>query len=148
MLAQEDHDLKHLANRIHTLYFLATPHSGSDFAKTLESILEVCYSGKSYVRELGRNSDSISVINDSFRHWAGGLQLRSFYESEPIGPLFTRVVIVDQYSGISGLPGEKCQPLSADHRGVCKFSNRNDPNYQSLRNTLSATVDEILLIGI
>ncbi|KAK7996347.1 hypothetical protein PG991_015814 [Apiospora marii] len=42
-----------------------------------------------------------------------------------------------------GLPGERTQPLSADHRHVCKYESPKDPNYASVRNALLATVEAI-----
>ena len=43
----------------------------------------------------------------------------------------------------TGLPGEKIQPLNADHRHVCKFESRLDSNYADIRNALSKIIDEI-----
>ncbi|KAL2070557.1 hypothetical protein VTL71DRAFT_13583 [Oculimacula yallundae] len=142
MLAQEDQELKFLVDRIHTLCFLATPHSGSDMANMLTNIVKVCCGPKPFVGELRPNSESIASINDSFRHLAASLKLLSFYESNP--QILQRIIIVDKNSAILGLPHEKCYPLDADHRGVCKFESQRDPNYQKLRNVLSTTVDQIL----
>lgn len=144
MLAREDPDLKDLANRIHTLYFLATPHRGSEFSKLLANILGVSYGQKPFVSELNRDSDSITQINDSFRHFAKDVQLWSFYETELSNLVVTQAVIVDKSSATLGFPNEKCYPLNADHRGVCKFHLQTDPNYQTLRNSFSATIDKIL----
>jgi len=145
MLAREDPDLKDLASRIHTLYFLATPHRGSGFSKIFANILNVSYGQKPFVAELSRNSESIASINDSFRHLAGDLQLWSFYETDPSNLVVTQAVIVDKTSATLGFPNEKSYPLNADHRGVCKFFRQTDPNYQTLRNTFSTTIDRISL---
>jgi hypothetical protein len=145
MLAREDPDLKHIANRIHTLYFLATPHRGSGFSKIFANILNVSYGQKSFVPELSRSSESIALINDSFRHCAGDLQLWSFYETKPSKLLVTHATIVDKTSATLGFQNEKSYPLIADHRGVCKFRQQTDPNYQTLRNTFSTTIDMISL---
>ena len=146
MLAREnqDPDLKDLASRIHTLYFLATPHRGSDFSKIFSNILNISYGSKPFVAELSRNSDSIAWINDSFRHHAPDLQLWSFYETDPINLVVTQAVIVDKFSATLGFPNEKSYPLNADHRGVCKFYLQTDPNYRTLRNSFSSTIDKIL----
>jgi hypothetical protein len=145
MLAREDPDLKDLASRIHTLYFLATPHRGSDFSKIFANILNISYGQKPFVAELSRNSDSIAMINDSFRHFAKDLQLWSFYETDPSNLVLTQAVIVDKFSATLGFPNEKSYLLNADHRGVCKFHHQTDPNYQTLRNSFSTTIDKILL---
>ncbi|OCK74785.1 hypothetical protein K432DRAFT_429827 [Lepidopterella palustris CBS 459.81] len=143
-LAREDPDLKDLASRIHTLYFLATPHRGSDLAKTLTNILKVSYGAKPFVTELERNSESIASINDSFRHFAEDLQLWSFYETFPSNLMLTKAIIVDKASAILGYPNERSSLLNADHRGVCKFDQQTDRNYQTLRNAFITTIDTIL----
>ena len=145
MLAREDPDLKDLANRIHTLYFLATPHRGSDYSKLFANILSVSYGIKPFVSELSRDSDSIANINNSFRHFSKDVQLWSFYETYASDFIVTQAVIVKESSATLGYPDEKSFPLKADHRGVCKFHFRTDPNYQTLRNSFSVTIDKILL---
>ncbi|KAL9633201.1 MAG: hypothetical protein Q9164_004842 [Protoblastenia rupestris] len=144
ILAREDPALKDLANRIHSLYFLATPHRGSDLAKTLMNILKVSYGQKPYVTELDRNSGSIASINDSFRHVAEDLQLWSFYETVPSNLVLTSAIIVDKASAHLGYPKERTSLLNADHRGVCKFELPTDSNFRTLRNAFVTTVDSIL----
>lgn len=107
ILAREDHALKKLASRIHTLYFLATPHRGSDLTKTLVNILRVSYGQKPFVMELDRNSRSIASINDSFRHLAEDLQLWSFYETIPSNIVIKNAMIVDKTSAILGYAKER-----------------------------------------
>lgn len=147
MLALEDSDMNELAKRIHTLYFLATPHRGSDLAKTLGLMLKLSHSSKPYVGELERNSESIASINDSFRHISKNLHLWSFYETleSNIGGL--QVLIVDPSSATLGYEKEKPVPVLADHRGISKFPNQDDPKYRTLRNHLVGTVDMISLEG-
>lgn len=146
ILAREDPALKELAARIHTLYFLATPHRGSDLAKTLTNILKISYEQKSFVLDLERNSESITSINDSFRHSAGDVELWSFYETLPSNLVFSNAIIVDRGSATLGYPGERHSPLNADHRGVCKFE-PTDSNYKTLRNAFITTIDTILSEG-
>jgi hypothetical protein len=40
-----------------------------------------------------------------------------------------------------GLPGERTQPLNADHRHLCKFPHNRHPNYITLRNALLTIVE-------
>jgi hypothetical protein len=148
MLAREeseDHDLKQLANRIHTLYFLATPHGGSSFSKIFANMISVSYGQKSFIAELGRKSESIALINDSFRKCAEDLQLWSFYETKPSNLFVTQAIIVDKNSATLGFSNEEPYPLNADHRGICQFHNQTDPNYQTLLNAFCATIDRIQL---
>lgn len=144
ILAREDPALNDLARRIHTIYFLATPHRGSDLAKTLTNILKVSYGQKAFVSDLERNSSLINSINDSFRHHAEDLQLWSFYESFPCQILFTNALIVDKSSATLGYAREHISPLNTDHRGICKFDLPSDPNYKTLRNAFITTIDTIL----
>ena len=144
ILAQEDPALRNLAGRIHTLYFLATPHRGSDLTKTLTNILKVSYGQKAFVSDLEPNSSLINAINDSFRHHAEDLQLWSFYETFPSQILLTNALIVNKSSATLGYAREHISPLNSDHRGVCKFDLPSDPNYKTLRNAFITTIDIIL----
>ena len=147
LLAQQDPAIRQLGDRIHSLYFLATPHRGSELAGTLKSILKFTYGEKTFVNEIERNSTSVEAVNDAFRHYAGNLRLYSFYETEPLAKFGARALIVEKDSAILGLPNEQAVPLSADHRTICKFSSRTDVNYQLLRNALNATIDSITSKG-
>jgi hypothetical protein len=139
--------MKELAGRIHTLYFLATPHRGSDLAKTLTKLLKVTYGQKPFVAGLEHNSESVASTNDSFRHFAEDLQLWSFYETVPTNLVFANAIIVDSASATLGYSRERVSPLNADHRGVCKFNLPTDSNYKTLRNAFITTVDSILSEG-
>lgn len=94
--------------------------------------------------ELVRGSGSIATINDAFRQYMKDLQLWSFYETLP-----TKIgIIVDKDSATLGYEKERIALLNADHRGVCKFDSQSDPNYRTLRNALSSTVDTIVGEGM
>ena len=130
------------------MYFLATPHRGSDLARTLSNILRVVYRQKAYVNELEPNSALLSSMNDSFRHYAQDLQLWSFYETVQSSLPGSKAIIVDKVSATLGYPHERIALLNADHRGVCKFDQPTDPNYKSLRNAFSSTIDTITNEGM
>lgn len=147
MLAREDNALRSFANRVHTLYFLATPHRGADYSKALANILTISYGQKTFVSELNRDSTTIASINDSFRHYAGDLQLWSFYETDPTRVLGIQAIIVDATSATLGFQNETCLPLNADHRGVCKFQVENDSNYKTLRSSFTTSIDRISVDG-
>jgi len=65
------------------MFFLATPHRGSDSAQLLGAVLQASgvYGGKSYVENLVPNSEAIHTINDQFRHVNQDIQLWSFFET-------------------------------------------------------------------
>lgn len=145
ILAREDPALRSLVRRIHTLYFLATPHRGSDLAKILMNILKISYGQKAFVADLELGSSLINSINDSFRHHAENLQLWSFYETSPCRiSLLISAIIVDKSSATLGYAREHISPLNTDHRGICKFDLPSDPNYRTLRNAFITTIDTIL----
>ncbi|KAJ5713986.1 uncharacterized protein N7483_011167 [Penicillium malachiteum] len=121
-----------------------TPHHGSDMAKVLESMLIVAWGkDKPFVTDLKPNSSALSLINDRFRYVATDLSLWTFYETLPVivGPISR--MVVRKGAAILGYDKEWIQAMHADHRHLCKFNNRNDPNYKILRNALHFAVDEI-----
>lgn len=53
-------------------------------------------------------------------------------------------MVLEKDSSVLGYPGETSRPLAADHHGVCKYNDREDPNYVSVRNVLKSIVSKIL----
>lgn len=141
LLAKQHPSYVKIAARVHSMFFLATPHRGSHLADVLSSILRLTVGAgsKSYVDSLMPNSEAIQVINDSFRHVFQGVQLRSFFETLPthLG------LVVEKSSAVLGLPGEEIQLLNADHLNVCKFENPSDNNYCTVRNAFITTITSI-----
>ena len=144
LLARQDPSSAELASRIRAMYFLATPHRGSDLAEALQNLLLVTLGSKPYVGDLLPNSAALAEINDAFRHHAHDLRLWSFYETAPLRIGLMNKLIVDKFSATLGFPGEEICPMeAADHRQVCKFDADTDPNYKRLRNALSTSLDTI-----
>ncbi|KAH7370025.1 hypothetical protein BKA65DRAFT_487549 [Rhexocercosporidium sp. MPI-PUGE-AT-0058] len=144
ILSRENPVYNNVGARIHSIYFLATPHRGSDLAQTLNKILKAMPSGpKPFVGSLARGSEAITVISDQFRHVSIGISIHSFIESIPTNWGFGSGLIVDKHSASLGYPDERIQTLNADHRGICKFESPNDSNFRTLRNALAATVEDI-----
>jgi pimeloyl-ACP methyl ester carboxylesterase len=138
-----------LAARFHTIYFLATPHRGSDSAKLLNIILQIAYSSRAYIADLERGSGAIQSISDEFRNYCTDIELWSFYETQKlkIGGVLSNL-IVDPDSATLGYREEKQMPMNADHRSICKFETPTDPNYVVLRNALASTVESISNLGM
>ena len=139
LLAKQDPNCLELYPRIHSMFFIATPHRGADGAILLKKMLHLT-GQKAYVDELRPGSTSTQVINDEFRHAYGNVQLYSFFETLPMSHLG---IVVDRESAILGLPGERIQLLNADHRHVCKFADKSDSNFSSLRNAFVSVIDSI-----
>ncbi|RAL05419.1 uncharacterized protein BO80DRAFT_499067 [Aspergillus ibericus CBS 121593] len=141
LLAKTNPTYSHIATRIHSLFFLATPHRGADMAKLLSTLLSLVRGkgSKPYVESLFPYSEVIQTINDQFRHSYEGIQLWSFFETQPtiLG------LVVDKWSTILELPGEQISHLDADHSNVCKFDDPTDSNYCRLRDAFATAVRSI-----
>ncbi|KAK3312544.1 hypothetical protein B0H66DRAFT_644720 [Apodospora peruviana] len=142
ILACQDPAASDLATRMHSMFFLGTPHRGSEMAAVLESMLAVAWGKKPFVTDLIPNSEALAAINDTFRHLAPGLRLWSFYETLPVraAGVMNRIV-VERHSATLGYHNEEIAAMEADHRHVCKFDTPEDPNYKMLRNALLTAVD-------
>jgi len=141
ILAREDPTCDDLSKRIHSMFFLGTPHRGSNMATILENMLTVSWGRKPFITDLMPNSTSLTAINDAFRHFAPDLHMWSFYETLPAKAAGMNRIVVDQHSAVLGYTNEEVAAMNADHRHVCKFETQADPNYQILRNALLTAVD-------
>ncbi|KAK3394402.1 hypothetical protein B0H63DRAFT_388006, partial [Podospora didyma] len=144
ILARQDPAASGLAARVHSIFFLGTPHRGSDMAAILENMLAASGGRKPFVSDLRPNSAALEGINDAFRHYASDLNLWSFYETLPVRTArFVSRIVVERHSAVLGFPKEEIAAMDADHRHICKFSTPLDPNYKMLRNSLLTAVDMI-----
>lgn len=171
LLAQQDERYRGFAERIQAMFFLATPHRGSESARLLNNVLKASafHNPKQYITDIGRNSGALSVVNDEFRFFSDNLQIWSFYETVKTRVGTNSVMIVERDSAVIGevcsrelvmfcpflthctstrplLPGhrqENVHPINADHRGICKFDSPSDPNYIFLRNSLARAIEDI-----
>ncbi|KAF4472601.1 NACHT and WD domain [Fusarium albosuccineum] len=137
--------IKKDGDRIQCIFFLATPHRGSDAAKMLDRILRATTGTKPYVGELNRNSGTIASINDAFRHHTDKLEIWSFYETMKTKKGGNSIMVVDRESAVIGAPHEHINPLNADHIGACKFESPDDPNYVLIKNSLAKAAEDLLI---
>ncbi len=145
LLAQQDAAFQDLASRFRTIVFLATPHGGSDGAHVMNSVLRLsfCHAPRQYVEDLERNSATLQSVNEDFRHLADKLELHSFFETIKTAFLIGgvgNVMIVDKSSATLGYPREHQFLIQANHRGICKFDERTDPNYLLIKSVLASMV--------
>ncbi|KAK3349876.1 hypothetical protein B0T25DRAFT_582714 [Lasiosphaeria hispida] len=145
ILARQNSAAADIAKRIHSLFFLGTPHRGSDLAAVLENMLVVACGKKPFVADLTPHSAALSAINDAFRHVAPDLRLWSFYETLPVRGRagIMNKIVVEKHSATLGYHNEECAAMDADHRHVCKFDTPANHNYKILRNALLTAVDMI-----
>ncbi|KAL8994136.1 MAG: hypothetical protein Q9169_005812 [Polycauliona sp. 2 TL-2023] len=139
ILARSDSKYSKIVSQVHGMLVLSTPHKGSNYAHTLNNILNAAPSSAQniYVSELELNSTSLQDINEQCRIMCGDLTLVSFYESlkTTVGPGIKRF-IVENDLGMLGYPQETSSSLNADHHTVCKFMTIEDPNYIDVRDML------------
>ncbi|KAH6637293.1 Alpha/Beta hydrolase protein [Chaetomium tenue] len=140
----DDFIYKRIGHRIHTMYFLGTPHRGADLAQIVRIIrYSAGHGSKAYVDDLVPGSEALNQINDEFRHVCSNLHLWSFFEGAPtaFGPLST--LVVKKESAILGLPGEHIQYVEADHRHLCKFESPSSPNYVLLQRAFLTAIEKL-----
>ncbi|KAK4150207.1 hypothetical protein C8A00DRAFT_37212, partial [Chaetomidium leptoderma] len=139
IIGRSNKQYQDVVSQFRAMLFLGTPHRGSAFAEVLNNILRTvpALSKKLYVSELSKTAPSLQDINEQFRGVCEGLQLASMYETQktPLGPLIKKM-IVHKDSAVLGYAAEISSPLNADHHGVSKFSSKEDPNYEQVRNVL------------
>ncbi|KAB5582350.1 hypothetical protein GE09DRAFT_264304 [Coniochaeta sp. 2T2.1] len=144
-LAQDVLDFR---DRIRCIFFLATPHRGSDYAAILNNILTITgiLSSRDYIKDLTTGSSSAQLINDEFGKHAHDLPIFSFYETLRMNVGLSSTLIVKLDSAVlgAGFRNERRQLINANHRDICKFDSPDDPNYVTLRNALSSVVHDFL----
>jgi hypothetical protein len=139
LLAKQDPSCSGIATRVHTLFFLATPHRGSNMASMLNNLLKfsIGHGSKNFINNLAPDSEAIQIINDQFRHVCQGVQLYSFFfETVPT----SLGIIVEKTSAVLELPWEQISHLNADHSQVCKFDTPSDSNYCRLRDAFASAI--------
>ena len=143
ILAQQFQEFESIAERVRAIFFLATPHRGSDLAALLTRILHVAHGARPFVQDLHRNSLATQSINDEFSHNCKNLQLFSFYETLPINYIIGKGLVVDKDLAVLGYSNERTAYMHANHREICKYADKKDPNYQTVRNALASVVDSL-----
>ncbi|RPB28591.1 hypothetical protein L211DRAFT_396459 [Terfezia boudieri ATCC MYA-4762] len=148
ILAVNNQKLYHrIVPAIKAMLFLAVPHNGSGHSKSLNRILRmVPTTGRQhYINDLEISSETIRTINGLFINTMGDMMVASLYEVIPmkLAPGYHRM-IVDPNHAILSLETEIIRPVSANHRTICKFSSRDDPNYAIVRDVLRAMVLQVV----
>ncbi|QBZ55224.1 hypothetical protein PoMZ_00119 [Pyricularia oryzae] len=148
-LGRHDDRYADLVARVRGILFLATPHRGSQYAKTLNNILAATPTGttKAYVSGLDINSETIQDINEGFRQHCEGLLLCSFFETLKTSLGLTKAMIVEKSSAVLGFPLETSAGMDADHHTICKFRDRSDPNFRKVKSILKTWASELTDTG-
>ncbi|KAK1772835.1 hypothetical protein QBC33DRAFT_522616 [Phialemonium atrogriseum] len=145
LLATRDPIYEGIARRVHSMYFLGTPHRGASACQLLKTYLTASVGAgeKAFIDQLLPGSEVLQTINEEFRHVCKNVKMWSFFEGQPTSVGLRSLIIVDRESAVIGLPDEHVQFLNADHRHVCKFESPADPNYITLQRCFLTTIDDI-----
>ncbi|KAL1865693.1 hypothetical protein Daus18300_007069 [Diaporthe australafricana] len=143
VLAKQMPIYEKIATRMKAIIFIATPHSGSDLAGTLDRLFRISSGLKPYLEDLGRNSDTVQSINAEFPTHSLGLLLHSFYETKPLSFGGLRdVMIVPKAEAVLNYPHEQSALLYGDHRSICKYADATDHNFIAVWQALAACVKD------
>ena len=139
LLAYREPEFKPVADRVCSIFFLATPHQGATIAQVLSRLTAVIGT-RPFVEDLFPQSPLIQSLSEDFPQISGHLQLLSFYETRPMPVGLSKTLIVEKSSAVMNLPNERRTFLEADHRHVAMYSTREDPSYVSVRNALATVI--------
>ncbi|WP_292717254.1 ABC-three component system protein [Mesorhizobium sp.] len=119
---------KRLCKNLAGVVFIATPHQGAQFAKSVNSVLQILTSKS--VKELSHGADSLIDLGQWFSNWASeaSVKIECYYEVEK----HKGILVVDQMTANPNVLG--CDPVAvqADHVSITKLEDRNAQLYQSL----------------
>ncbi|KAK4140015.1 vegetative incompatibility protein HET-E-1 [Dichotomopilus funicola] len=139
IIGHREIEFKPVADRVSSIFFLATPHQGAAIAQTL-SRLTAMIGARPFVEDLFPQSPLTQSLGEDFPRVSSDLQLFSFFETRPMTVGVNRTLIVDKASAVMNLPNERRTFLDADHRNVAMFSTPDDPSYVSVRNALATVI--------
>ncbi|KAI0421746.1 hypothetical protein F5X98DRAFT_389026 [Xylaria grammica] len=140
ILARQIPEYEKLADRIHAVFFLATPHQGAGVAQLLSRFLALA-GPRPFVNDLFPQSEMLQAINEDFPRYSQSLQLFSFFETQAMYYGIGKGLIVEKHCAVMNYANERRTYLDANHRDVARFSTPRDPSYVLVRNALATTVN-------
>ncbi|KAK5062754.1 hypothetical protein LTR84_004829 [Exophiala bonariae] len=157
IMAHEDDYFADVLRSVRSIVFMGTPHRGSQIAAALGPLakftnfwldisLTSIFTGSmrtDLINTLSRDSVKLDEINDSFRQRAKMMKIISCYER--VKAPGSSSLVVEKHSAVLGLPDERKIPIQADHMAMCRFSARNDPNYEVVSQEIVRAVKRIML---
>jgi len=96
ILGKHDRKFASFVSSVIGIVFLATPHRGSQYAKTLGNIIAAApiqVPPKLYLSALDRQSPVLQDINEVFGQQCEELQLVSFHETLPVKLAFMKIIV-------------------------------------------------------
>jgi hypothetical protein len=97
-------EVAELDGRIKCIFFLATPHRGSDYAGIFKNILSASgiVPSHQFLTDLTTSSLSAQLLNDDFGKCVNNIPIFSFYETLQMSIGITSVIVVKKASAILG----------------------------------------------
>jgi pimeloyl-ACP methyl ester carboxylesterase len=105
-----------IVNQTQGIIFLATPHSGSDWANWF-SYIENLTAKTDTIDELKKNSPHLRNLNTAFVNSQYLCQVKVYYETQPLAGIG---LVVDQSSANPGIKGVIPVAIDANHLDICK----------------------------
>lgn len=112
------------------MFFLATPHRGSNHATTLNNVVNVfgIKSSRHYISDLMTASVSLQSINDDFEKHAHDLPIFSFCEGLKTSLGVSSILVVDKESAVLGIPPLKYSSFTKKINACSLFVGFKDPS--------------------
>ena len=137
-------NIAHLHNIYTSTYgilFFGTPHLGSRKAH-LASFLQklaalstpkvVLDTSNSLLGALEEDSETLQNITDQFAPLMSRFRIFFFWEQGRTDLKYTHDYIVEESSAAPILDNTERSGIAADHRGMCKFENKNAPGFKTV----------------
>ncbi|KAF2183348.1 hypothetical protein K469DRAFT_728103 [Zopfia rhizophila CBS 207.26] len=128
-----DEFTRKVSSSVKRIAFMGTSHRGSDKAKWAETgrnLLDyIMDTNSELLKVLEENSERLSIIGREFPNL---LRRRKGKPEEKIVP--------ESSACLAGYPA---MPIHADHSGMCKFEDKEDPNYRKVAGVLKRWIQEL-----
>lgn len=140
-MAHSRQDIANFIKRVRRIAFLATPHSGSNYAN-LADRLRIIFLPSAATASLYRNDPNLRSLSHWYREWheKNRLETLILVENKGVGP---GGLIVPPDSGDPGLP---IRPItvSASHSSICKPKSRGNEVYVFVKQFLSRPIAPVM----
>ncbi|KAM4056601.1 hypothetical protein HRG_003471 [Hirsutella rhossiliensis] len=123
------------------LFFLGTPHTGSDMATwglVLQGMSDAIVPKRFFESEsvllktLKKDSETLSNINNHFLDIYQRFRIHMVHENHKTDIKGTKIIVVDANSASPQLPGVTYYGVEATHAHMCKFASASAPGFRAL----------------
>lgn len=142
------------------IVFLGTPHRGADLATWATTATRLAKAiGKAgnedIVSSLKSGSPTLESLQDSFAGIQGRFNIHTVLEAQSmhgigkvirspswVRSLLSRCQVVEDYHAQLGCENEQCIHISADHKDMCKFTDKRDTGYRRVAGAIREQVED------